>query len=291
MYYYTAEDINVLIHNHIELRKEYDIKGIEKERLNKLLSEADIPGEGEEEKLANYEKALSLSHGGRGYEVILKRDTDEIFINNYNPEYLIAWDSNIDVQVCLDYFAIITYILDYKMKDESGTLDEITKALKEDTTDGLRQKLKLVAHTFMTHRRAGESEIMYKLFPFLHITQSNIGAMWLPTGFKENMSRMLQEISDEKAKHMENVVQHEGKLFVAKENIFEKYLDRDDKVLCMTYTQFAQRYEPCKNPKLDNYNLESEFYDYIEDENQEDAYEARAQLHDDADEGGIARCR
>ena len=244
----------------------YDLEDIEEKRLYRLLVEADVPGEDEEHKYSNYLQALSLSYGARGYEVVLKRHTDEIFINNYNPEYLTAWDSNIDVQVCLDYFAIITYILDYKMKDESGTLEEVTKALKQDDSDGLRQKLKLVAHTFMTHRRAGESEIMYKLFPFLHLTQSNIGAMWMPTGFKENMSRMLKEVSDEEAQFMENVVPHEGKLFVPKENIYEKYLDRDDNVSCMTYTQFAQRYDPCQNPKIEDYNWEEEFYDYIGDD-------------------------
>ena len=270
--YYKVTNVNLLIEKYENLRAEYDLrpdynmKNIEKKRLNKLLEKADIPGDGQE-KNANYEKALSLSYGARGYEVVLKRDTDEIFINNYNPEYLMAWDSNMDIQVCLDYFAIITYILDYKMKDESGTLDKVTKALKEDASGGLRQKLKLVAHTFMTHRRAGESEIMYKLFPFLHLTQSNIAAMWMPTGFKENMSRMMQEISVEQAQHMEDVIQHEDKLYVPKENIYEKYLDRDDKVLCMTYTQFAQRYQPCQNPKLENFDLEQEFYDYNVEEN------------------------
>ena len=73
-----------------------------------------------------------MSYGKRGYDVIMKRDTEEIYINNYNNEYILAWDCNIDIQVCLDYFAVITYILDYKMKDESGTLEHIIKALKQD---------------------------------------------------------------------------------------------------------------------------------------------------------------
>ena len=204
-----------------------------------------------------------MSYGKRGYEVILKRDTDEIYINYYNNEYLIAWDSNIDIQICLDYFAVITYILDYKMKDESGTLEEITKALKGDNTYNLRQKLSLVAHTFITHHKAGESEIMYKLFPFLHLTHSNIGVMWLPTGFKDNMSRMLCEISEEEAKNTENLVKHDDKLYTTKENLFEKYLDRHEKVSGITYTQFAQRYEVCKNPNIQNYDLDEEFYDYL----------------------------
>ena len=266
--YYVITDVNDVILINEEERNKINIEEIENQRLIDLLNQAQIPGNNENEKLKNYVEALSLSYGARGYEVVIKRDTDEIFVNNYNEEYLIAWNSNMDIQVCLDYFAIITYILDYKMKDESGTLEEITKALKEDDSEGLRQKLKLVAHTFMTHRRAGESEIMYKLFPFLHFTQSNISAVWMPTGFKENMSRMLKEISKEQAKNNEDIILHQGKLFVAKENMYEKYFERDEKVACMTYTQFVQRYEPCIDPKLKTYDWEKEFYDYNDDENE-----------------------
>ena len=269
--YYNVEDIDKAIIKYHQLKENFAIQLLKKQRLNKLLLKADIAGNNDEERLSNYVEALSLSYGAKGYEVLIKRDTDEIFINNYNEEYLLAWDSNMDIQVCLDYFAIITYILDYKMKDESGTLEEVTKALKEDDSDGLRNKLKLVAHTFLTHRKAGESEIMYKLFPFLHFTQSNIGAIWMPTGFRENMSRMLKEVSEEEASNCVDIVNHEGKLFVAKENIYEKYLERDDAIFCIKYTQFVQRYEPCSDPKIENYNYDSEFYDYDENSDYDDS--------------------
>ena len=210
-----------------------------------------------------YIEALSLSYGKRGYDVIMKRDTEEIYINNYNNEYILAWDCNIDIQVCLDYFAVITYILDYKMKDESGTLEHIIKALKQDNSENLKKKLSLVAHTFLTHRRAGECEIMYKLFPSLLLTNSNIAVTFMPTGFKENMSRMLQEIPEYEQNTNNESIQFEGKQYVVKENYYEKYLNRDEKIACITYTQFVQRYEPCPDPKKENYDMEKEFYTYL----------------------------
>ena len=75
-----------------------------------------------DDKLTRYEEALHISE--RGYEVILKWDIDEIMINNFNPEWIKAWDSNMDIQLCLDYYAVICYITDYYMKDESGTIDQ-----------------------------------------------------------------------------------------------------------------------------------------------------------------------
>ena len=79
-----------------------------------------------------------MSYGARGYDVIVKQDKNKIHINNYNNEYLIGWDFNNDIQICLDYFAVITYIIDYKMKNGSGTLDKITNALNGDSSCNLR---------------------------------------------------------------------------------------------------------------------------------------------------------
>ena len=61
---------------------------------------------------------------------------------------------------------------------------------------------------------------MYKLFPYLHLTNSNIGVTFMTTGFKENMIRMLQEFPNyEQHPHNESI-QFEGKQYVVKENYY-----------------------------------------------------------------------
>ena len=234
-------------------------KNIEKERLGILLDLAQVPGENFDERYNLYKEALSITH--RGYEIVLRRDTDEIYINNYNEEYLIAWDSNIDIQVTLDYFAVITYITEYKMKDESGTLEHIKRALKEDNSESLKEQLKHVAHTFITHRKAGESEILYKMFPFLCFTNSNITAVWMPTGFKNNMCRFLRTVSDEEAQNLENVVIHNGKPHRETFNLYDKFLQKPDKIP-IVYAQFVQRYKAGMCPQCENYSMTQDFFDY-----------------------------
>ena len=66
-----------------------------------------------------YLKALSTSKTGNS--IVQKRDIDEIFINSYNVEWLRAWNGNMDIQVVLDYFAVITYVTDYYAKDDTGS--------------------------------------------------------------------------------------------------------------------------------------------------------------------------
>ena len=55
-----------------------------------------------------YYEALGVSKKGK--IIILKRKVQEMWVNNYNPEWIRAWDGNMDVQLCLDFFAIVTYI-------------------------------------------------------------------------------------------------------------------------------------------------------------------------------------
>ena len=101
-------------------------------------------------KITNYEKALSISP--KRYSVVVKRDIDEIYVNMYNPEWIMCWDGNMDIQPCLDFFGIITYITDYYMKDDSGTLTFIKEVLDKAPDAPLKTKLCMVKNTFLTHR-------------------------------------------------------------------------------------------------------------------------------------------
>ena len=104
------------------------IEEIKGERLDVLLRAADVDGDSFEDRNSHYIEALKIST--KGYSVILKRDVSETMINNYNSEWIKAWSGNMDLQVCLDFFAVITYITDYYLKDETGTLKFIQQALE-----------------------------------------------------------------------------------------------------------------------------------------------------------------
>ena len=124
-----------------------ELRSFKKERLVHLLKKAAFSKEENEEKLIEeYENALAVSD--IGYRLILERDVDEIFVNNYNEEWIINWDGNIDIAFCFDFFAVITYISDYYGKDDSGTLHHIKAALKENENKDFKAKMSLVAQIF-----------------------------------------------------------------------------------------------------------------------------------------------
>ena len=90
--------------------------------LDMLLKEVGIEKE-------DYLEALKISE--RGIQVVLKRRPCEAFVNNYNIDYLSAWQANIDVQICLDTYAVVSYISDYLTKTDAGLTRKLIQALKE----------------------------------------------------------------------------------------------------------------------------------------------------------------
>ena len=91
-------------HEHLELV----LRDLANKRIDLLLDIADVPS------YEDYENALILT--AAGYSIHMKRDVDEINVNFYNSEWIKAWNGNMDIQLCLDYYAIVSYITDYYSK-------------------------------------------------------------------------------------------------------------------------------------------------------------------------------
>lgn len=105
---------------------------------------------------------------------------DECYVNNYNAEWIISWNSNMDLQICLGYHELVTYVSDYFSKDDSGTMPFILDALKKVQHQSLQNQLSVVANVFLTHRQIGESEAFYRILPHLHMKFSNMDCIFLP---------------------------------------------------------------------------------------------------------------
>ena len=105
-------------------------------RIKMLLSAA---GYEKDEDCELYLRALSYSRNG--YSLILERDIDEVFVNPFNPEWILAWNGNLDIQICLDFFAVITYITEYFTKDDTGTMEVLIEAVKSAENSDLKEKM------------------------------------------------------------------------------------------------------------------------------------------------------
>ena len=143
-----------------------------------------------------YEVALKES-SKKGVNVVLTRDLTETSINNYNGEFIRAWDGNMDIRVCLDFFSVVTYITEYFCKDDTGTTTFLLEAAKNVKNMPQEKQRRLLKDVFLTHRQMGIFEAYMKIFPNMQMKNSNIGVEFVPLGRPEDISRYLGRANEE----------------------------------------------------------------------------------------------
>ena len=191
---------------------------------------------------AVYHYALSVCD--HGTKVVLKRNIQDIFINNFNPDWMIAWDGNMDIQPILDYFACITYMTDYVCKAETKTtqmLKDVKKAKKKEGASN-RDLMYALGQAYLTSREMGECEAYYKLDKNLHFKQSNVRTIFIGSGFPQNRAKFLRKcVSEADASRGISVDGHDGK-FLESESHHCKYAMRPTFLERICLCQFCMRH-------------------------------------------------
>ena len=208
--------------------------------------------------VTDYEEALKWSY--KQYKVTLKRRIEERFVNSYNPEWIRAWNGNMDLQICLDFYGVITYITEYVTKGDVELTSSLILAAKNCKSLPTIEKMKKIARTFSSSRSIGESEMYYKLLTSeLHLTDSNVTTKYVPACFPEHRSHFMQVIQDEDIHKYDPsaLVEIQGKTrkYVSAPNIIDKYIRRPQKLENMSLMQFSKMYDsisilPAKAGKL-----------------------------------------
>ena len=196
-------------------------------RKNRIVRLLNMAGLKSDEEILMYEEALKYSTPG--YSLVLERDLDEIFVNSYNPEWARAWNGNTDLQVCLDYFAVITYITEYYCKDDSGLMTKLIEMVKNSECETLKEKMILVMNTFISARQMGECEAYYKIMPDLHLKDSNVATVFAPTSKKELRSKFMIRVDEDEeynGREKKKILDKDG-WFVEKYDVIDKYIRRD----------------------------------------------------------------
>ena len=140
---------------------------------------------------------------------------------------------------------------------------------------GLKEKMRLVRNTFLTHREMGQSEALYRIIPSMHLTESSIGDVFLNTG--RNKSKFLKKLSEDEANeaavNIVTIADSDG-IYVETSSVLDKYQKRPSSLKWMSPMQFSKRY---KNARVTKADLKEELE--TTDENQEisDAEESDVQ--------------
>ena len=198
-----------------------------------------------------YKKALKISE--KGVKIVLKRTLAERNVNNYNPTFLRAWRANIDVQLCLDPYSVITYITDYITKYENEVTEELLRALEDTKNWNNKEAMQYCVRTYFRSLEVGVSQSAYKLVPGLKLKCSDLKTIFVGTGLPQNRSGFWKKVlgvedqddEDEEHENEQEVVRipgHEGK-FKKTASVHSKYAKRPKALKNMCLAQFATSYE------------------------------------------------
>ena len=95
-----------------------------------------------------YLTALRCSVKSSGL-LILKRETRDIFTNNFNKQLMLIHGANMDIQYCSDPYAVAEYMIGYVLKSEAGT----SLLLKNINDEAVREG----GSTLATVKRIGQA--------------------------------------------------------------------------------------------------------------------------------------
>ena len=169
----------------------------------------------------NYD-ALSISNDS-GFQIHLKRQPNEYFINNYFAEGLEAWKANIDIQPDFNHHKAITYMCCYFSRTENETLEAMKQAAKEAHALGKTnlEKMRTVARASSTKRKCSVQKAVCLVMSELWLRKALPEVIFLNSNIPEPHYRIfrcktkLDELPEDSAD-------------VFQRNMFDRYIDQPD---------------------------------------------------------------
>jgi len=108
-----------------------------------------------------YTQILLASDPAR--KVILERQPQDIFVNNYSPQILSLWKANMDLQYCVNTIQCINYLMSYVVKCEKG-MSELMMRIKENYKErSIQEQMSEMVKGFTGKREVSVQEAIYRV--------------------------------------------------------------------------------------------------------------------------------
>ena len=177
-------------------------KGMRKEDAVKILTdikEAILDGKADGESVQQLFARLGISQAvfqaaynryGKKTEVVLKRQVDAVWINQYSKALLRIWNANIDLQFVSDAYACVVYIISYISKGEREMGLLLANAQREAAKEGnasAKDALKSLGSVYLHNRDVCAQEAVYRLAN-MHLKECSRKVVFVPVG--DNVVKM-----------------------------------------------------------------------------------------------------
>ncbi|XP_062573991.1 uncharacterized protein LOC134235839 [Saccostrea cucullata] len=197
-----------------------------------------------------------------GRSVVLQRNPNEVWTNQYNQCLLKCWDANMDIQFVLDPFSCIVYIVSYisKAEREMGMLLKQTKLEAEEGNLNARQTMKKIGSAYLHHREVSAQEAVYRVCN-LKMKECSRKVVFVPVGdnplrLSKPLSLLKKKVSNEE--EINGDEDDDDEIWMT--NIIERYENRPDKPVFhdMCLANFCSEFRVLAKsqvPKKENENV------------------------------------
>ena len=114
-------------------------------------------------KITEENYLLAVRSGLNSATIFLKRQPNELRINNYNPACLSAWRASMDIQFVLDVYSCAMYIVSYISKSQKG-MSELLRTACDEARWGnstIKQQVRDIGNKCLNNVEIGAQEAVY----------------------------------------------------------------------------------------------------------------------------------
>ena len=147
----------------------------------------------------DYYNTLSIS-SDNDFQIHLKHQPEECFINKYFVQGLQTWKANTDIQPVFNHYKTVTYICAYVSKAANEISEGMKQAAKEAGMSGKTEleKMRTIAKVYSKKSECSVQEAVYLLVPELWLRKTFPKAIFLNSNVLNSKflnSKALQNVS------------------------------------------------------------------------------------------------
>ena len=127
--------------------------------------------------------------------IFLKRNPNELRINNYNVACLSVWRANMDIQFVLDVYACAIYIVSYISKAQKGmsVLLRTERAEAREGNASIKQQVRDIGNTFLNSVEISAQEAVYIVLQ-LPMRKYSRQVVFIPTSPPDERVQLLKPL-------------------------------------------------------------------------------------------------
>ena len=169
--------------------------------------------------------------------VFLKRNPNELRVNNYNPACLKAWRANMDIQFVLDVYACAVYIVNYISKGQKGMSELLRQACTEARQGNLnvKQQVRDIGSKFVNNVEISAQEAVYIVLQ-LPMRKASRQIIFINTSPPDERVELLKPIQD--IKEMDDDSEE-----IYTSSLIKRYSKRPAKLENLTLADWAAWYD------------------------------------------------